>query len=425
MKHIRNLFKACFILSISMIFIQASCKKENPEPDPNPDPDPIVDYRQFSSFKDFNQTIEMLANLEDSQERETRINAFWDSLKVNKQIPFVMGDSVAFLYKGTASSASWAGDFNGWNPGYAGYQGEKIGQSTLFRIIKSYPSNARLDYKIVLNGNSWQLDPANPHQQYSGFGPNSELRMPLWEFPQETIPVEGLNPGSLSENILIQSKPENLNYQVQYKVYLPYNYESLSNLGVIYITDGHEYADHRLGAMKIVLDNLIHQNRIHPVVAVFIDPRNPSNLGQNRRMDEYRANIKFARFVAEELVPHIDNTYNTNASPQHRAILGTSLGGWNSAYFGYTHPSVFGLIGIHSPAFDNAIITNYSNAPLLPLKVYMSTGVIFDTQNQARAMRDIMIQKGYPLLYKEVNEGHSWGNWRALIDEPLIYFFGK
>jgi len=23
-----------------------------------------------------------------------------------------------------------------------------------------------------------------------------------------------------------------------------------------------------------------------------------------------------------------------------------------------------------------------------------------------------------------VNEGHSWGNWRALIDEPLIYFFG-
>jgi len=55
----------------------------------------------------------------------------------------------------------------------------------------------------------------------------------------------------------------------------------------------------------------------------------------------------------------------------------------------------------------------------------MSTGVIFDTQNQARAMRDIMIQKGYPLLYKEVNEGHSWGNWRALIDEPLIYFFGK
>jgi enterochelin esterase-like enzyme len=40
-------------------------------------------------------------------------------------------------------------------------------------------------------------------------------------------------------------------------------------------------------------------------------------------------------------------------------------------------------------------------------------------------MKTILEAKGYPLQYKEVNEGHSWGNWRALIDEPLIWFFGK
>jgi enterochelin esterase family protein len=61
---------------------------------------------------------------------------------------------------------------------------------------------------------------------------------------------------------------------------------------------------------------------------------------------------------------------------------------------------------------------------MLPLKIYMSTGTIFDTQEKARQMRDILTEKNYPLLYKEVNEGHSWGNWRALIDEPLVYFFG-
>lgn len=55
----------------------------------------------------------------------------------------------------------------------------------------------------------------------------------------------------------------------------------------------------------------------------------------------------------------------------------------------------------------------------------MSTGTIFDTQERARAMRDILTTKGYPLRYVEVNQGHSWGNWRELMDEPLLFFFKK
>jgi len=126
-----------------------------------------------------------------------------------------------------------------------------------------------------------------------------------------------------------------------------------------------------------------------------------------------------------ELVSFIDANYKTNSSEDARAILGTSLGGWNSAYFGFTRSDKFHLIGIHSPAFDDAIIQNYSKSVLLPLKIYMSTGVIYDTQDQARSMKTVFENKGYSLQYKEVNEGHSWGNWRALIDEPLIYFFGN
>ena len=54
----------------------------------------------------------------------------------------------------------------------------------------------------------------------------------------------------------------------------------------------------------------------------------------------------------------------------------------------------------------------------------MSTGVIFDTEESARKMKKIFDEKGYPLKYFEVNEGHSWGNWRGLLDDMLIYFFG-
>ncbi|MBS4055766.1 MAG: esterase family protein [Bacteroidales bacterium] len=407
------------LVLLCLLSIFSACQKEGGKSDPKP----VSDYRNFTSLADFNNTLNLLVAISDSAERETRLAHLWDSLKAHHQVPFAIGDSVALLYKGNVNSVSWAGDFNGWDPGTAGWAGQRLGTSTVFRLIKQFPADARLDYKIVA-GNNWFLDPANTYQQYSGFGPNSELRMPSWIFPEETQPIENATKGSLSANQLITSSPQNLNYAVQYKVYLPYGYENLNNLPVIYITDGHEYADSRLGAAVIILDNLIFEHKISPVIAVFIDPRDPSNLGNNRRMSEYTANIRFADFVADELTAVIDQAYKTDSSASKRAIMGTSLGGWNAAFFGLRRSDKFGLIAIHSPAFDEAIISQYAASNVLPINIFMSTGVIYDTQTKARAMRDVLQAKGYPLQYIEVNQGHSWGNWRALTEEPLEQFFG-
>jgi enterochelin esterase-like enzyme len=401
-----------FVIFLSVV-VTVACSDEG-----RMDP-PVVGYHTFDSYYDFKETLVTNALISDPVLRQTKISALWDSLLANQEIPFVFGDSVALLFKGNAGSVSWAGDFNGWSPTFSG---QRLGESDIYLVEKVFPTNARLDYKIVVDG-SWKLDPSNSFVQYSGFGPNSELRMPSWQFPVETIPNPNFPKGALSENQVIQSTTSNLNYTVQYKVYTPSGYDQFENLPVIYITDGHEYADDKLGSMVIVLNNLIHQKKIQPIIAVFVDPRNPSNLGSNRRMQEYRANLKFANFLSDELVPTIDAAYKTNPRATHRAILGTSLGGWNSAYVGLVRSDVFQLIAIHSPAFDAAIIQNYSDATRLPLKIFMSTGLIYDTQHQARSMKSALELKGYPLQYVEVNEGHSWGNWRALLEEPLTYFF--
>ena len=375
----------------------------------------------FDSFSDFKSALINLAKNQTATSNDI-FEDFLDSLESMNQIPFVFEDSVAFLYYGEASSVSWAGDFNGWNPNASGYKGTEIDSTGLWILEKKFPLDARLDYKIVKDGR-WILDSRNNYTQMSGFGPNSELRMPNWDYPQETILQEGVNRGNLTDNLQIYSV--SLGYTIQYRVYTPNGYENMDNLPVIYVTDGHEYADNEKGAMLIVLDNLIHTEQIDPVIAVFIDPREPGNATNNRRGEEYTANIKFANFVADELVSVIDENYRSDPNADSRAILGTSLGGWNSAFFGYQRNDVFHLIGIHSPAFDDEIINNYNNSELLPLKIYMSTGVIYDTQDRARSMKSILENKGYSFKYKEVNEGHSWGNWRALIDEPLIYFFAK
>ncbi len=404
------------LLLIMTLFLTLSCKKSEQEEDKIID----SDYIEFTSMNHFLTTIQEIA----SDTSASRLKKFVDSLKVNNQVPFVFNDSVTFIYYGSADNIQWAGDFNNWQPGGNDFNGEKIG-SKLWICTKNFPIDARLDYKIVMNNSSWILDPLNGFTQYSGFGPNSELRMPEWVFPEETKLMEGVIKGTLSENIIISSSSENLGYNVQYKVYTPYNYEQQTQMPVIYVTDGHEYSDDRLGAMVTVLDNLIYKQQIEPVIAVFIDPRDPANNSNNRRLVEYRTNQRFAAFVSQELVPLIDQNYKTINSPEHRAILGTSYGGWNSAYFGLTQSETFRLIGMHSPAFDQSMINSYSNTGMKPLKIYMSTGTINDTEDRSRLLKAVLEDKGYIFQYKEVNEGHSWGNWKGLIDEPLIFFFGN
>lgn len=420
MKILINKNLVSLIITLAFVTIAIGCQKDDDYPDDN-QVDTYV-YKEFSSFADFMKTLDTIAAITNENLRQEMMNSFWDSLKLNKQIPFVFNDSVAFLYRGTATSVKWAGDFNRWNPNYGNFTGVKVGKSDVWIVVKTFPLDARLDYKIVKDG-SWILDPANTYRQYSGFGPNSELRMPQWVFPEETILIEGANRGTLSDNFLIESIPQNLGYSLNYKVYTPFGYDELQDLPAVYVTDGHEYADDKLGAMLIVMDNLIHQGKIKPIIAVFIDPREPGNTSNNRRMTEYIENIKFANFLADELVTTIDAYYKTSSSPDNRAILGTSLGGWNSAFMGLNRSETFQRIGIHSPAFGEDIIKAYSNTEKLPLKIFMSTGVIFDTQVRAKEMKIVLESKQYPLHYIEVNEGHSWGNWRALIDEPLTYFF--
>ncbi|MFA7287561.1 MAG: alpha/beta hydrolase-fold protein [Melioribacteraceae bacterium] len=377
----------------------------------------------LNSVRQLESKIDSIGSNVDTYKRDSLSHSLISNLKLLNKIPFAKNDSVLFVYNGAASSVYWAGDFTGWNTNHKQFTGIKRGKSNLWTAKAIFPPDARLDYKIIIDGNNWILDPNNPLQQWSGFGPNSELRMPFFVYPTETIRKSTSPRGLFSGNKIISSK--NLSYNVQYRVYTPNGYESMTNLPVIYVTDGHEYSDDRLGSMSIILDNLIAEKKINPLIAVFIDPRDPVTLN-NKRMDEYIINPKFAEFVASELVPLIDSTYKTRNDPANRAILGTSLGGLNSAYFGYMKSSVFGLIGIHSPAFwasKDVIFNYYETSPKLPLKFYMSTGTINDTQADAERMKTILDAKGYELKYKEVNESHSWGNWRALIDEPLEYFF--
>lgn len=371
--------------------------------------------------QDFTSTIQSLYDT-------SRSAKVFQALVDEKKIPFIFKDSVAFLYKGEANTVAWMGDFNGW--GYdANFpnKGKKIPHTNIWLLKASFPKDARLDYKIVLNGDTYILDPENPHQQWSGVGggsPNSELRMPDWKEDEKLI-AKNSPKGKLKSDVLFNSKV--LGYQIMYSIYLPAGYESMSKLPVAYVTDGYEYMHPQMGNMPTVLDNLIAEKKIEPLIAVFVDNREPINRQNNRRMKELAMSSAYLDFFVKELIPEIEKKFSAASDPKKRAIIGTSMGGLTATYFAFTRPDVFGLAGIQSPAFwTKPQIYQLCNNPANPtMKISMTTGLINDTSKESRKMKDILEANSCQYQYREVNEGHSWGNWRNLIDDVLVDLFGN
>jgi enterochelin esterase-like enzyme len=357
-----------------------------------------------------------------------KIAHWWASLRDKGNIPFIVEDSVYFFYKGSAKSVEWMGDFNAW-----GYnktfenKGKNLEGTDIWILKSSFPMDARLDYKILLDGSNWMLDPENKLQQWSGVGggsPNSELRMPAWkEDPIQHVRAN-THKGTLISDLLINSLV--LGYQITYTVYLPDGFSKSEKLSCIYVTDGYEYLHPKLGNMSTVLDNLIEDKKINPVIAVFVDHRTPIDRSNNRRMQELAMNPKYLDFFIQELIPQIESEYPILTDARHRAIMGTSMGGLSATYFAFTRPDVFGMAGIQSPSFYTRpqIYSLCSNTAEPKMKISMSAGLINDTSLESRKMKDVLEANSCIYSYREVNEGHSWGNWRRLIDDILIDLFG-
>lgn len=339
------------------------------------------------------------------------------------QSPIVRGDTVTFHYAGPARSVSWNGDFNGWG------RADTIPNTGVYDSLRGvwvlttrFPTTARTDYKIVVDGSRWILDPKNPRQQWGGAGPNSELRMPEWTpSPAEDQPVRVR--GEIKGPFTIVSR--SLGYAVRYQVYLPAGYMSLRGIPVLYVTDGHEYLDPNLGNLSHTADWLIEQRRTKPFAIVAVDPRDPADPSKNRRMEELVRNDNYAAFITRELPAEIEALFNVRTDAAGKALMGTSLGGLFATWVYANHPGYFGNVAIQSPAYwvHMPIYEEMAISRAGQAKIFLMAGTMFDGLENTRRMKSVFEQKGVDLRYLESHEGHSWGFWRSRIHEPLIQFF--
>ncbi len=337
--------------------------------------------------------------------------------------PVIMGDSVLFHYVGAATSVSWNGDFNAWGRADSiPNKGTKHPETGVWYLVTSFPQNARTDYKIVVDSSNWILDPKNPHQQWGGAGPNSELRMPQWV----ASPADGhaaTQNGRLMGPFTHSSRA--LGYDVSYRVYLPDAFTTSQKYPVLYVTDGHEYIDDKLGNLVHTAEWLISNKKTQKFMIVAVDPRNTQNPQQNRRMEELVRNAEYARFITRELPEVVEALFPARPDAAGRALMGTSLGGLFTTWVYANYPGYFGNYAIQSPAYwvHPTIFDEVAEARQIPANIYLMAGTMFDGLEHTRRMRTVFQRKNVTLTYVEANEGHSWGFWRARIHEPLIQFF--
>lgn len=362
------------------------------------------------SGQTFDSFLQRVLGVPDSM-RSGVVDSF---MTANPILPFIEFDSIAhFVYRGTSGSVGVPGDANNWNP--SGFPMSRLPATNFWYHSRSFESDARLDYKFVLNGTTWILDPRNPNQVSGGFGPNSELRMPGYVLAPEIGYFPGIPHGTMRDTVMFSSV---LNNSRTIRVYLPAGYEiSTDSFGVVVFHDGLEYVS--LAQANNVLDYLIAHGRVTPLIAVFVPPVNRSAEYAGSQMNE------FASFIVDVLMPYVDSRYRTRRNPAWRAMIGASNGGNISLFIGYNRPEGFGNIGAQSSNIVSSISSSFQNGPVRNLKLYLDLGT-YDIPQLIPLVRNfipVLVSRGYIHRYEEFHEGHSWGNWRAHIDNALEMFF--
>lgn len=297
--------------------------------------------QRFIGFDDFLRTYEASS----PEARPRLVQAFLDWQRPRGGFPITEpGGNVVFFYSGNGGERDVrvVGDFRPtsfftvyWDT--AGDAMTRVG--SVFYKRRTFEPDARIDYALVVDGKRI-TDPLNPRTIFSGPGGGevSELVMPAHRLPAEITERPGVARGTLQVVREPWATPK-------VTVYLPPGYDPSKRYPTLYTADGSAWVEHV--RLTIILDNLIADGAIEPVIAVMIDPA-PD------RSSWYSYNPDYLAYL-RRVVEHVDRHYATRPAAGQRLHAGSSAGGRATAYAGLEMPDLFGNIAMLSPSFTGPV----------------------------------------------------------------------
>lgn len=227
-----------------------------------------------------------------------------------------------------------------------------------------------------------------------------------------------------------------LGREVAYRIYLPRGYRQNASrrYPVLYMLDGQNvFENSGFGSWqaKESLDRLIRRGQIPELIVVAVDS------GMSRMQDYIPPEDggqadRFAKFLAEEMKPFIDNTMRTRPGREHTGIIGSSLGGVLSFYIGWKYFHRFSRVGSMSGSWWlKGFRDTLSGQRKRPLTVYLDSGdsgYAADCVGHTRHVRDILEGLGFELgtdLHHAIGhmDEHNEGAWSRRLPHALRFLF--
>jgi len=137
-------------------------------------------------------------------------------------------------------------------------------------------------------------------------------------------------------------------------VYVPAQYKSGTQAPFIVVHDGPPFGDPDL-TLPRVLDNLIYQRRLPPIIAVMIQNGGGDAQGSERGLEYDTLSGKFAEFIEHEILPQVEARYHVKLTrnPDGRAAMGCSSGAAAAFTMAWFHPEWYTRVISYSGTFVN------------------------------------------------------------------------
>ncbi len=344
----------------------------------------------------------------------------------DKRFPFVEGVNATFLWRGEADAVHLRHFIYGLE---SSQPLARIEGTDFWWISMEIPPLSRVEYKLEIHrgGESkWIEDPLNPHRARDPFGANSVLAGQGYEVPEWTREDPLARKGTL-EPFGFDSRA--LRGRRGGYLYLPARFRRTRRYPLLVVHDGSDYL--RYAGLRTVLDNLIHRLEIPDLIAAFVDSPD--------RLKEYANDERHARFLTEELVPHLESQLPLTARPQGRCLMGASFGGVASLSTAWRYPGFWGRlllqsgsfaftdIGKHNrrgPLFDPVVefVNAFRDEPkAVSERVFVSCGVYESLIYENRSLVPLLDETGMQVKFVEARDGHNWENWRDRSREGLSW----
>lgn len=290
----------------------------------------------------------------------------------------------------------------------------------------------------------YQLDPLNPrthtYPKDDELPDDEDFTFSLLELPDAPaqpwiVPRPHVPQGKVE---MFRFRSQILDNERRVWIYTPPGYMASGEpYDLLLVFDGLAYLHHDLVPTSTILDNLLFEGKIPPLVAVF-----PDSLSMETRSRELPCYPPFVEFLTRELLPWVHGQYHITSDPARTIVAGSSYGGLAAAFAGLTAPQVFGKVLSQSGAFwysgqemddidaEWLLTRRFVESPRLQLRFYLEVGLLehiheTDTVFCNRHLRDILEAKGYHVTYSEYMGGHNYICWRGSFADGLLALIGK